>query len=142
MIKKKVLIIDNEQDLLDVLELYLTEEGYAVTTATSTDDIQALVKKHKPDLIVLDYIHHREWGIGGNSLGNQLKSNARTKHLPVILLSASTEAKYGYANCSYDKLISKPFDLSELIHQLKDTFIHYRQNNHLFNRWFNRLKFA
>lgn len=140
--RKKVLIIDNEQDLLDVLDVFLTEAGFTVVTATHTDDIQRLIRKHKPHLIVLDYIHHREWGINGNGLGYQIKSNSRTKHLPVILISASQGAEQLFNTGGYDKFIAKPFDLNELIQQLKDTFLNYQQNHHLFNRWFNWLKLA
>lgn len=140
--RKKVLIIDNEPDLLEVLEVFLTGEGFAVITSTCTTHVQQLIKKYKPDLIVLDYIHHREWGTNGNTLYQQIKNNPKTRHLPVVLASASSKVLQLSEDYSYDRFIAKPFDLIEFCEYIKEAFSHYRQNYSLINRWFNKLKLA
>jgi len=115
--KKKILIVDDEQDALSVLEKALTIEGYSVITATSAKSLSAalLLEEPKlPDLIILDLalpdIHGRE-------IAAKLKENPKTKDIPVLFLSAlyskRQEAEIGHI-LDGNVMFSKPYDIGKL----------------------------
>jgi len=115
--KKKILIVDDEQDALSVLEKALTIEGYSVITATSAKSLSAalLLEEPKlPDLIILDLalpdIHGRE-------IAAKLKENPKTKDIPVLFLSAlyskRQEAEIGHI-LDGNVMFSKPYDIEKL----------------------------
>jgi DNA-binding response OmpR family regulator len=115
--KKKILIVDDEQDALSVLEKTLTIEGYSVITATSAKSLSAalLLEEPKlPDLIILDLalpdIHGRE-------IAAKLKENPKTKDIPVLFLSAlyskRQEAEIGHI-LDGNVMFSKPYDIEKL----------------------------
>ncbi len=117
MDKKKILIVDDEQDALSVLEKTLTIEGYSVITATSAKSLSAalLLEEPKlPDLIILDLalpdIHGRE-------IAAKLKENPKTKDIPVLFLSAlyskRQEAEIGHI-LDGNVMFSKPYDIEKL----------------------------
>ncbi len=117
MDKKKILVVDDEQDALSVLEKTLTIEGYSVITATSAKSLSAalLLEEPKlPDLIILDLalpdIHGRE-------IAAKLKENPKTKDIPVLFLSAlyskRQEAEIGHI-LDGNVMFSKPYDIEKL----------------------------
>ncbi len=117
MDKKKILVVDDEQDALSVLEKALTIEGYSVITATSAKSLSAalLLEELKlPDLIILDLalpdIHGRE-------IAAKLKENPKTKDIPVLFLSAlyskRQEADIGHI-LDGNVMFSKPYDIEKL----------------------------
>ena len=108
---KRVLIIDNDDDVLDMMQEALTYEGFDVHSIAKIDDILAAVAEHQPDIVILDYLLT---GINGGELCHQIKSNKTTAHLPVILVSAYPRVFHSLGNYQSDAFISKPFDLQEL----------------------------
>lgn len=113
--KKRILLIDDDHHILEVMHEALTYEGFDVNTAIDTQDIVSLVSELKPDLLLIDYILN---GINGGELCHQLKSNLTTCSLPVIIMSAYPRVlkSLGYYGCN--AFVSKPFDLYELIDQI------------------------
>jgi DNA-binding response OmpR family regulator len=110
LMKKKILVIDDDQDILDLTEFLLQDNGYEVIaslTASILDDILQI----NPDLILLD-----NWleGVTGQELCKALKTTAATKHIPVIIFSASTGLKEIADDCLADGYIEKPFDIDVL----------------------------
>jgi len=134
----KVLLIDDDLDMLEVMESTLTYYGYQVITSTYTDDIFAMVYTHQPDLVILDYLIA---GINGGELCAALKRNEATRSLPVIIISAYERIIQSLGNYGCDAFISKPFDMTHLLkviqktienspvpyHILKDSFPKYQQ---------------
>ena len=114
---KKVLVLDNDQRILDVMQEALNYEGFDVDVYDGTDDILKLIKKCKPDLLIVDYILN---GINGGELCRSVKNCSITKNLPVIIFSAYPKVlqSLGFYGCN--AFISKPFDLSELIDKVTD----------------------
>lgn len=82
---KRLLIIDNDQYILNVLEEALEYEGYDVHIVNDTDDILLLVNTVKPDLLLLDYLLN---GINGGELCGSIKRDLKNQHLPVVMMSA------------------------------------------------------
>jgi len=109
---KKVLVLDNDQRILNVMQEVLNYKGFDVDIYDGTDDILMPIKKCKPDLLIVDYILN---GVSGGKLCRRVKSCSVTKNLPVIIFSAYPKVlqSLGFYGCN--AFISKPFDLSELI---------------------------
>jgi len=113
---KRVLILDNDPDVLDVMNEALTYEGFDVVCFSETDDAIALVKKHDPDLLIIDYILS---GINGGELCRQVKTNKLTADLPVVLVSAYPRVLQSSGDYDCDDFIPKPFDLEDLVERIK-----------------------
>lgn len=109
---KKILIVDNEESILEAIRFILSDAGYAVETRTAIGI--AKIKKNLPDLILLDM---RLSGKDGRSIAKELKLDNDTKHIPIILISASPikSAKESYV----DGYIPKPFDIDFLLKSVK-----------------------
>ena len=112
----KVLLIDDDVDLLDVLASALAYFGFEVKTSSYTDDIHALVTIHQPDLVIIDYIMN---GINGGEMCSMLKKKDSTKKIPVIILSAYDKVINSLGDYGCDAFVSKPFDMQYLINKIK-----------------------
>ena len=108
--KKKILICDDEQDILDVTKLAL-QRLYDVEIRSKVTDIFELIDSVAPDLILMDI-----WipDIGGEEAVMRLKSDVRTVGIPIIMFSANNEIEKIARRAGSDGYISKPFQLSEL----------------------------
>jgi DNA-binding response OmpR family regulator len=116
---KKILVIDDNSDLLDLLKEALTSEGYEVECASHVDNIYESVRQSGAGLVIIDYILE---GINGGELCHQLKINPRTKHLPVIMISGYPRVLESLGNYGADRFLAKPFDLDELLSVVNSHF--------------------
>jgi DNA-binding response OmpR family regulator len=109
-VQKKILVVDDDQDILDLIEFLLQDNGYEVI-ASLTADILDNVLQINPDLILLD-----NWldGTAGSALCKILKTQEATRHIPVIIFSASTGLKQVAQDSLADNYIEKPFDVDFL----------------------------
>ena len=110
MTNKKILVVEDDEAILEMLQLFLTEEGFEVETSPDGQVLQ-----HSPilqaDLILLDVFLPL---LNGIELNQQLKANEATRHIPVILFSATNILKQ--ANTSQvEAFIAKPFELDQLL---------------------------
>lgn len=107
---KKILIFDDEVDILEIAELILKDE-YEIHTKSVLDDPVAVGKELKPDLILLDlYIPT----IGGSKAIQLLRENPETKDIKIILFSASNDLPEISANFGADGYFTKPFKVKQL----------------------------
>ena len=113
---KKVLLIDDDLDLLEVLAAGLAFFGFEVNTSSYTTDIHSLVTKYQPDIVIIDYIMK---DINGGEMCSALKKKEATKNLPVIILSAYDKVINSLGNYGCNAFISKPFDLQDLINNIR-----------------------
>ncbi len=109
--KKKILICDDDEGIVDVASIVLRDAGYDVTTLTTSEKIYSLVEKLQPDIILLDL-----WmpNISGEEITMQLKENEKTKHIPVVIVSASRKTEHIATRVGADDFMCKPFDIEEL----------------------------
>ncbi len=109
-----ILLVDDDLDLINILERILKEEGYQVTKAYDGDSALALLKKHKPDLIILDIMMPN---VDGYTTCSIIKSNEATKEIPVIILTAlNNKLNKELANeVGADGYIIKPFSSRNLL---------------------------
>lgn len=123
---KKILIIDDDLGLLEVMESVLTHQGFSVVTSMPQEDIQSLVMLNQPDLVILDYLMN---DVNGGELCSRLKKDVVTKHIPVIILSAYDRVIGSLGNYGCDLLIAKPFDFLSLVSQIKGLLALHPENS-------------
>ena len=119
-VKKKILVVDDEPNILTAISDLLLAKGYDVVTAQDGEEGVARSKDSKPDLILLDIMMPK---LSGIELLKQLKSSDKAAHIPIIILSAKSdldtlnEAMWNYA----DKYITKPYNPDELLTSIRST---------------------
>lgn len=113
--KKKILIGEDDSGILDVLQLMLEDENYAVEISRDGKKIYQL-QDDLPDLILLDI-----WmsGVDGRDLCMFLKKNSQTKNIPVIILSANRDTEEIANSVGADGFLQKPFDMEELLTKVR-----------------------
>jgi DNA-binding response OmpR family regulator len=109
---KKLLVIDDNEAILDAIVITLESEGYQVLTARSGGQIYKDIQTFVPDLILLDY---RLPGDNGGIIAKSLKTNSRTRHIPIIMMSANYNVRDIIQGCGVDEFFPKPFDIEELL---------------------------
>lgn len=110
MVMKRILLIDDERDILHVAEKIL-EKKYEVHTVSHLEDPVNLVLNIKPHLVLIDVSIP---GIGGEEAVRLLKENDETQNVPVFLFSANSEIKNIATNVGADGYLTKPFKINEL----------------------------
>ena len=112
-IKYKLLVVDDEQDLCEILKFNLETEGYTVDTANSAEEALSM-EVEKYDLLLLDVMMG---GMSGFAMAKKIKSEPLTEHIPIIFLTAKdteNDTVTGF-NLGADDYISKPFSIREVI---------------------------
>lgn len=110
--KKRVLVIDDDENILEPLELILVDEGYDVLTSTKGEETYGKVETFMPDVILLDILMS---GSDGRIICQELKKRESTKHIPIVMMSAHPSAKFDAANSGADDFIAKPFEADTLL---------------------------
>jgi two-component system response regulator VicR len=117
MAKKKILIVEDDEDILDILRVIFLQEGYEVVLSVDGEETNHIAEI-RPDIILLD-VRLKNSGRNGAEICAQLKSGWETHDLPVVLLSAEAGLMQISKNCGADGYIGKPFDLHDLCHKIK-----------------------
>jgi DNA-binding response OmpR family regulator len=114
---KRILVLDDNQDILDIVHETLTYENFEVKSTGESQDVMPLVEEFNPDLVILDF---RVAGTNGGELCRQIKSHPKFSNVPVIIFSAyiSRDAELLAYGC--DAIINKPFDLTELVEKVNN----------------------
>ena len=112
--KKKILVVDDEPYIVELLKLRLESNGYEVLIADDGDTGLEKAETEKPDLILLDVMMPT---INGVEVCRLLKENQFTKHIPVILLTVKNQQKDRVLGLSAgsDFYIAKPYDPRDLL---------------------------
>ncbi len=113
-----IVVVDDQQDLLDLLEMSLSQEGYRVRTALSGQEAMNLIESQPPDLILLDILLG---DISGIQLTARLKNGEKTSAIPIILLTAKdteTDIIVGLS-VGADDYITKPFSMQVLLARME-----------------------
>lgn len=122
----KILLVDDEEDILDFLELILEEQGYSIVKANSGREALAAAQMHRPDLILLDIMMPE---MDGWEVLKLLKADEEVADIPVAMLTARTEMKdkiQGLQEGAID-YICKPFATKELLEKLHVIFAQVRK---------------
>lgn len=112
----KVLIIDDDKDLLEITTYLLSKKGYEVAVCDNLEDALTTIASFKPGLILLDVFLN---GIDGLDICRKLKSYPETRHLPIIIFSSyPSMGETAIFEYGADDFISKPFEVDELISKM------------------------
>jgi DNA-binding response OmpR family regulator len=113
--KKRILILDDDEDILYILNEVMDYAGYETLLVAITDDLFGLIRKFKPTLILLDFALH---GIDGGTWCTELKKNPEFAHIPVIIFTAYSNKGIEKGTYGCDDFIEKPFELTDLMNRI------------------------
>jgi two-component system alkaline phosphatase synthesis response regulator PhoP len=116
--KEKILIVDDEKDIVKMIDYNLKKEGYKTISAYNGEDALEYAKKEIPDIIILDLMLP---GIDGLDVCRQLKKEGKTASIPIIMLTAKTKEsdKIVGLELGADDYVTKPFSPRELLARVK-----------------------
>lgn len=110
---QRILAVDDDKDILEVLQFILEDSGYEVETLEDGNFLFEKIKANQPDLIILDIMLGN---LDGRELCRDVKAKKETRNIPVILLSASHAITNSFKqNGNPDDFIAKPFDINVLL---------------------------
>ncbi len=118
MAKEKILVVDDEEDILELLRYNLLREGYNVSCAASGEEALRLAQSEIPDLLVLDLMLP---GIDGLEVTKILKNDSRTRDIPIVMLTAKGEEADIVTGLELgaDDYITKPFSPRVLVARVR-----------------------
>ena len=118
MNSKKILIVDDEVDLVETIRFPLEGEGFNVLASYDGEDGLNQARKENPDLILLDIMLPK---LNGYKVCRLLKFDERYRHIPILMLTAKTQEKDKTLGkeTGADEYITKPFDIEELLAKVK-----------------------
>ena len=121
MPKEKILIIEDEKEIADLIEIYLVNEGYEVFKANSGEDGLETLSEHPIQLVLLDIMMP---GIDGLEVCRRIRKN---KNIPILMLSAKSEDmdKILGLSTGADDYLTKPFNPLELLARVKSQLRRY-----------------
>ncbi|GAA0069463.1 response regulator transcription factor [Clostridium sardiniense] len=118
MAQEKILIVDDEEHILELLKFNIKNAGYEVITANNGLDGVKLAKEEKPDLVLLDLMLP---GMDGYDVCKEIKKNKETNNTAIIMLTAKGEEldKILGLELGADDYMTKPFSIRELLARVK-----------------------
>lgn len=108
---KKILIVERNQDILDIISMIFEDKGYKVSAYNTEEGILSKIHEEQPDAVLLDIMKPT---IEGTSLCISIKETETTKHIPVIVLSTHMKIEQFKEICA-DEIMAKPFDIDAII---------------------------
>lgn len=116
--RSRVLVVDDEPDLVRILEFGLKAAGYAVETAADGQEGLKKAREQKPDIILLDLMLPK---LDGYKVCRLLKFDERYKHIPIMILSARTQE--GDQTLAHEmganRFLTKPYEFSEILEHIQ-----------------------
>ncbi|MCK4899598.1 MAG: response regulator [Anaerolineales bacterium] len=119
---KKIVYIEDEQEMIDLVSLILSRKGYKVVGANGGREGLEIVQQELPDLVLLDLMMP---GMDGWDVYQQLKAEENTREIPVIVITAkaqSIDKVLGLHIAKVDDYISKPFSPQDLVKSIERVF--------------------
>ena len=118
MSPKKILVVDDEVDLVETVRFPLEMEGFNVLVSYNGEDALNQARKEKPDLIILDLMLPK---LDGYKVCRLLKFDERYKHIPILMLTAKTQEKDKILGkeTGANEYITKPFEMDYLMEKVK-----------------------
>ena len=117
---KRILVIDDDPDILEILDIIFKQEGYEVILSASGEAADHLAEI-SPDLVLLD-IRISGTGNAGADICARIKSSPETKDLPVYMFSAEDKIREISESCGANGYFCKPFKISNLITKVNELF--------------------
>ncbi len=114
----KILVVEDEEALQQLLDYNLTREGFEVTVVGDGAAVMGMVAESEPDFVLLDWMLPN---VSGIELCRQIRADTATRHIPIIMLTArgEEEDRVRGLDKGADDYITKPFSISELVARIK-----------------------
>jgi len=112
---KNIIVVDDDIDILECVQAMLEDVGYNVITAARGEEVATLQEGMLPDLILLDMLLSGE---DGREIARHLKSQAHTRHIPIVMLSAHPSASKEARASGADDFLAKPFEIDDLLEKV------------------------
>jgi DNA-binding response OmpR family regulator len=113
MMNKKILILDDDSDILEILAIVLSDAGYETRTLAHGETVFEDITDFQPDLLLMDVILGE---MDGRAICGHIKANSLTSGLPVILISGTHDlAASLHQPGAPDDFVAKPFDTGHLL---------------------------
>jgi two-component system OmpR family response regulator len=119
VLRRRILIVDDDPRLLHVVSMYLTIEGYDVDAEPDGAEGLRALERARPDLVILDIMMP---GIDGIEACRRIRANATTAQTPVLMFSALSEEAEAARLAGADGMLPKPFNLPALAEAVKTFF--------------------
>ena len=116
--RNKVLVVDDEKQIRDLLQKFLKREGYEVIVASDGKEAIELAKKERPEVVLLDIKLPK---IDGIEVCRRLKADREIAFLPILMISAFEDKRPEAEGAGAEGFISKPVDLMQVSVQIKTT---------------------
>ena len=118
MAEKKILVVDDEDNILELIKYNLENNGYRVITATNGDEALKMARLEGPHLILLDLMLP---GLDGYDLCKEIRRDVNLSHTPIIMITAKSEEldKILGLELGADDYITKPFSVREMLARVK-----------------------
>ena len=116
---KKILIVDDEADIIEILQFVLESQGYECITAFDGEEGLKLAREASPDLIILDVMMPK---INGYKISRLLKYDNKYKDIPILMITARAqeEDKIIGEETGADEYITKPFKVEYVVEKVKE----------------------
>jgi DNA-binding response OmpR family regulator len=115
-VAEKIMVVDDEKEIRDLLSIYLVEDGYDVIAAASGEEAINLAQSEDPQVILMDV---KMPGIDGVETCKRLKGAERTKSIPVIMVTAYQDRDVEAYLEGADDFVNKPFDKTEITFRVR-----------------------
>lgn len=114
---KKVLVVDDDVDIREIIKLILDMEGFQVSELDNGSQVEETVQRWRPDVVLLDVLLG---DMDGRDICKRLKSAPETQAIPVIIVSGTHGSHTRYEkNCMADDYLGKPFDIADLVDRVR-----------------------
>lgn len=134
---RKIMIVDDEQDIVDYMTIFLEDNGYEVASATDTDEIMPTVERFRPDLMLLDIVMPKKTGL---AIYRVLKEEPEYRDMPILIVSAFSRSR-DFPQAEFDRMIKesglpepggyveKPIDRKQLLELIGSLLNEDGENN-------------
>jgi DNA-binding response OmpR family regulator len=113
----KVLVVDDDIDILTLVKMSLKLNGFEVETISRWEQVSKGIENFSPDLVLLDV---SLGGADGREICKKIKSTKETEHIPVILFSANAEMGRSVDDCGAQAFVAKPYELSHMLKTIRE----------------------
>ena len=115
---KKILIVEDDTDIQDIFRLIFSSYGYEVDCVDNGKDVFERIET-LPDAIVLD---KQLPGMSGIDVCKKLKTDSKTRHIPVLMISATSGVESAAKNAGADAFLEKPFNMHVVLNKVSSLF--------------------
>ena len=116
---KKILITDDQRELVEVMKMRFEKEGYEITTAYDGEECLKKVKEDPPGLIIMDVTMPK---MDGYTAVRGIKADAKIRHIPIIVVTGKEQMEDIFRMEGVKEYVVKPFEFEDLLEKVKKIF--------------------